>query len=793
MPKRLICLFLLLCFCIITHAQTAGNSSNGALLYLHTDKTVYTNNEEIWFSGYLINSGTSDIKAHKFMLVSLARQDDNKILIHQKFIMEDGFSNGNIHLPDSIPPGDYQLMAYTNPVDKFNKPLDVFTQQLTVKSVNQETINANISLVDTVADKEGNYHVVLFAQPKAADKQLKPEVSYHTGNTAAIKVKQDILGKYEMLIPAKSINNDNPVLYAEVKYGKEFRYLSIKLPKATPKLNIRFYPEGGNISANMLNTIGIEARAGNTPVNMFGVLLKDNIAVDTIHTNYAGMARFRLFNNGKSTYTFRELKNGKLGTAVYPLPTALNNKLVLNIPKAVCDDTVKYSIAAAVPQLVHIIVRDQQREYLSFDHPLKKGKNDFADELEDMPVGTATITVLDSLQHPIAERLFFAHYNRRPIAEIKTDKANYAKREQVNVTISLKDPSTGQPVSALVSLAAIQGNRLEAYKAKDIDSYVYLYHGLNDSLKNGQVNLKDRKSLEDILLIRGWRRYTWQDSIRQKDSLNSLAFTGKITRNGKPLTKTMLLNIIKSNGIANVTSDEKGFFSIQPDLMYAAYDNKLMVLPMASNREGLDITFNDPYELLNNTLIRQTPAIGPLDFVMNTSSGYLTNDLKTSRKLKEVVIKGNKDDQIFNYKILANNTNNCGDWVCFNNVLNCSNHPNGTLPLLGMHYTASPGNPHMRGGRYIGCPDEKVGNGIVKIEGIYLGREFYGLTKSDLDVAVPQYVSTLYWNPAIIVNDTGTASFSYFNGDITGTFKIILQGVSSQGVFSGSYSYNVSP
>jgi hypothetical protein len=180
------------------------------------------------------------------------------------------------------------------------------------------------------------------------------------------------------------------------------------------------------------------------------------------------------------------------------MPAAVNSQLVLTTANAVCNDTLRFKIMAVKAQRVHIIIRDKQEEYFSFDHELNMINNSFAVDLRRMPKGAGTVTILDSLNRPIAERLFFAHYNRQILAEIKTDKREYAKREEVKLTIALKDGLTGKPVSGLVSVACVQGNRLDISRQKDIESYAYLFHGLNDSSVNTNLaNFKDKNWFEN--------------------------------------------------------------------------------------------------------------------------------------------------------------------------------------------------------------------------------------------------------------------------------------------------------
>jgi uncharacterized protein YfaS (alpha-2-macroglobulin family) len=41
--------------------------------------------------------------------------------------------------------------------------------------------------------------------------------------------------------------------------------------------------------------------------------------------------------------------------------------------------------------------------------------------------------------------------------------------------------------------------------------------------------------------------------------------------------------------------------------------------------------------------------------------------------------------------------------------------------------------------------------------------------------------STVYWNPAVITDKNGSASFDFFNADGTGTYKAIIQGIDKDG------------
>ena len=40
---------------------------------------------------------------------------------------------------------------------------------------------------------------------------------------------------------------------------------------------------------------------------------------------------------------------------------------------------------------------------------------------------------------------------------------------------------------------------------------------------------------------------------------------------------------------------------------------------------------------------------------------------------------------------------------------------------------------------------------------------------------------TIYWNPNIITDKDGKASFAYFNNDIKGTYRVVIEGIDDNG------------
>jgi hypothetical protein len=75
-------------------------------------------------------------------------------------------------------------------------------------------------------------------------------------------------------------------------------------------------------------------------------------------------------------------------------------------------------------------------------------------------------------------------------------------------------------------------------------------------------------------------------------------------------------------------------------------------------------------------------------------------------------------------------------------------------------------------------------------QGYFIAREFYS-PKYDPAVASSVGIdlrTTVYWNPKIITDKTGTVSFEYFNSDGRGTYRAVIEGIDKDGNL-GRFTY----
>jgi hypothetical protein len=84
-------------------------------VYLHLDKPFYAVGDTIWFKAYLTDAMRHlPLTLSKVLYVDIIKEDQGGLISHNPVRIDQGFSHGQIPLPDTLDEGLYQLRAYTN-------------------------------------------------------------------------------------------------------------------------------------------------------------------------------------------------------------------------------------------------------------------------------------------------------------------------------------------------------------------------------------------------------------------------------------------------------------------------------------------------------------------------------------------------------------------------------------------------------------------------------------------------------------------------------------------------------
>ena len=80
---------------------------------------------------------------------------------------------------------------------------------------------------------------------------------------------------------------------------------------------------------------------------------------------------------------------------------------------------------------------------------------------------------------------------------------------------------------------------------------------------------------------------------------------------------------------------------------------------------------------------------------------------------------------------------------------------------------------------------------MIPVDGIYSNKEFYSGNLSNSSASEPEYLSTLYWKHELSLHAGQLSTISLYTGDITGRFRVIVQGITATDVVYGEYFFDV--
>jgi hypothetical protein len=126
MEIKTIVLVLILYPCFYVSAQESPTTIRQSLteyfekfpqekVYLHLDKPFYAVGDTIWFKAYLTDAMLHlPLNLSKVLYVDIIKEEHGKLISHNPVRIDNGFSHGQITLPETLDEGLYQIRAYTN-------------------------------------------------------------------------------------------------------------------------------------------------------------------------------------------------------------------------------------------------------------------------------------------------------------------------------------------------------------------------------------------------------------------------------------------------------------------------------------------------------------------------------------------------------------------------------------------------------------------------------------------------------------------------------------------------------
>ncbi|MES2278100.1 MAG: TonB-dependent receptor plug domain-containing protein [Bacteroidota bacterium] len=436
--------------------------------------------------------------------------------------------------------------------------------------------------------------------------------------------------------------------------------------------DVQFFPEGGHLVNGIRTKIGFKAlKRDGLGEDISGYIVEEggNEHLAEFKSEHAGMGVFALMPVAGKTYS-AIIKRADGSEKRYPLPKADESGYVLNVNRMGDSLSVRISASPAFTDGREVALIAQCNGVVQFAAKTKldKASNLSYIPINKFPTGIIQFTLFSPGNLPVAERLIFVDRNDGLIANVNTDKPEYAKRGKVNIGLDVTDAHQ-QPVVGSFSVAVTDENKVTINEDNEatILSNLLLTSDIKGYIEQPNYyfnpNNPDRlKYLDQLLLTQGWRRFSWVDLLADKFPVikyqpeQSLAISGSVlTLGNKPVPKAKVNLIARSGGglmMLDTVADEQGYFVFTGlDISDSA---KVMVKATKANNGTQVKTVIDQKPRLNyagNHSVFYVNSTGLDNYLKQTQQQFTElaklGLIKNATALKEVTIKAVKERDKF--------------------------------------------------------------------------------------------------------------------------------------------------
>ena len=361
-----------------------------------------------------------------------------------------------------------------------------------------------------------------------------------------------------------------------------------KSPEKGKSVNLRFFPEGGNLIQGVASRVAFEATDGiGNPIDITGVVLDEK---------KQELCRFASFYEGRGTFICTP-GGGKQKVEVeysgkkyqFDLPAVLPQGVVMEVDNLSYPDsigiTLRKSELVPAEMLGLIVLNEGIFQNYQFVY-MEGGKTNFKIDKTKLPLGVSQIVLFNNKGDILCDRLVFTGKNDFLSMNVKTDKPTYKPYEQINMEVSIADKQEN-PIQTTFSLSVRDGANEVEYQ-QNIMTDLLLMSEIKGYVRNPSYyfELDDtihRTALDLLLMVQGWRRYAWKQ-IAGIDSLElkyrpeqGIEIDGQVVSHvqqiPKPNVDISLLLLQKREEkkppisiIASSVTDNQGHFSFTSDV-----------------------------------------------------------------------------------------------------------------------------------------------------------------------------------------------------------------------------------
>ena len=271
--------------------------------------------------------------------------------------------------------------------------------------------------------------------------------------------------------------------------------------------------------------------------------------------------------------------------------------------------------------------------------------------------GVSHITLFNSNQQPVAERLVFKKPVKQATASINFDKNSFTAREQIDLTVLFNNVDTASMVNS--SLSVYQLDDWIAAGNSSIKNYLWISDELKEEIESPGFYFSNepgvQQAADDLMLTHGWRRFNW-DNLQQANSIIKFTpefrghfITAKITQalNEKPAANVECFLAVpsspfgfyssKTDSLGVVHFDVKDYYGMGEIIIKVRSENQEqykveIITPFSDQRFASslpELNFSREIEqsLLQKSIAMQAQNIYRMDSIRKFDAPYISDTL----------------------------------------------------------------------------------------------------------------------------------------------------------------------
>ncbi|MGA2061875.1 MAG: MG2 domain-containing protein [Thermoguttaceae bacterium] len=448
-----------------------------------------------------------------------------------------GVGNGTYNIPDDLPGGQYTILVRSSDESFPEEKRKFLIRRYRPPRLKKDLVFLSDSYApgDTVA---ADFSVTHSEGGPAIAAKLHLS-AYVDGQSVLEKdVQPDKAGTFriELKLPEKITRGDGQ-LAVTVSDGGARETIAKAIPINLGKVDVHFYPEGGDLAAGLENRVYFVCQDPlGKPLRISGVVVNENgrtmAAVESIRE---GMGQFSFTSQPGESYRLKIIAPAgikdepKLPAAVADCPIVLTTGTGAFGPSEMLEFNIRSS-KAGLPLVVGAWCRGVMAGQVALvTKKSENGLNPVALPLPDEVGGVIRLTVFDysinlaqsnrQFPKPLAERLVYRCLDRRLNVRAIDCHEHYAPGEKVNMSLAVTNEKN-EPVAAALgvsvvdqALFALAGDHTPTMTTQflltsEIDNH--------EDLENADFYISEDKSstvpaavaLDLLLGTQGWRRFS---------------------------------------------------------------------------------------------------------------------------------------------------------------------------------------------------------------------------------------------------------------------------------------------